>query len=160
MSKPTKLDFGPNSKLTLQKSGAGKYTGKIIADRYQILQSDVTDAYFIVDYVNVDQFGFQRSVRKANGDFLEFETLEEAEAFCRGEVILPAKPKKESAPKDATPKVVKRTPAKAYHELILGGATDEAAYEAVNKEFGETSYRPTYPAWYRKQLIKKGLLPG
>jgi hypothetical protein len=75
----------------------------------------------------------------------------------------PAKEPAAKAAKDPTakvhnvPKPKGMSPARRFHDLITTTKlTDEEVYAKVLAEFPGMSYRPTYPAWYRKDLAKKG----
>lgn len=156
----SQVDFGPSSPLVWQKPVEGRYASKkLLADRYQIMETQTPGQFIVIDYVSVDRFGHETIIKTKAGDIRRFETLAQAEDFCLGREASPeptvSQPSKKAP---STPREPKRSPARAFHELLLAGATDEDAYSKVVAEFGETSYRPTYPAWYRKQLVKKGLL--
>lgn len=155
-----KVDFGPDSKLVLQKAAKGRYTSKLLEDRYQVLETQTPGQFIVVDFQTLDHHGYETLVRDRAGDIRRFSTKTEAEDYCHGRQAAPVAKAIDQSPRVAktAPREARRSPARAFHELLLAGATDEDAYSKVVAEFGQTSYRPTYPGWYRKQMIKKGLL--
>ncbi len=70
-----------------------------------------------------------------------------------------AKPKKESTKPKKEPKV---TISSLCRSMIIGGATNEEVFKALQEKFGEERFGPDkryYPAWYRCEVRRAGTLP-
>ena len=77
----------------------------------------------------------------------------------------PAAPKKASpaAPKKAkkatsAPKEAKRTVTSVARELIVAGKTNAEVWEVLKTEFKLDDGKKSYPAWYRRDCVKRGLI--
>lgn len=65
----------------------------------------------------------------------------------------PAKTEKKPAKKEAA-----RTVSTAARELIVAGKTNAEVWEVIKKEFDLDDSKKSYPAWYRSDCKRKGLI--
>jgi hypothetical protein len=65
------------------------------------------------------------------------------------------KPDKAEVPKTAE---AKRTVTSVARELIVAGKTNEEVWDALVKEFKLDEGKKSYPAWYRRDCVKRGLI--
>lgn len=70
-----------------------------------------------------------------------------------------AKPAKaKSAPKSEKQPTTKRTVSTAARELIVAGKTNLEVWAIIQKEFDLDDSKKSYPAWYRSDCKRKGLV--
>lgn len=149
----------------LQSAGEGRYTGPLLHDRYQVLESRaIKGSYFLADIQA--QTAVRATSHKAVGDILRFDSVDEAEAYAAelagqkvGKPIVKPTGKTIPTMNSSKPSARQDTAAAMFRRLILDGKlTDDEIFKEVQKAFGLADNRRSYVDWYRKELKKKGQL--
>jgi hypothetical protein len=159
--------------LVLQNPGPGRYASGLLYGKYQIVESFLfkgqyhildLEVMFSDDYLGPRKAVFRHPAKHGElGDRIIFSSVEEAEAFLK-QVVSGERPTKLSkrvqqspSSKPKSEKEKRQTMAGMTRDLILaGGLTDDQIYQRVLEVF--PTFRRSSVDWYRKELIKKGLL--
>lgn len=86
----------------------------------------------------------------------ELKVVKDRKTPKKGSATPAKKAKTPAEPK--APKEAKRTVSSVARELIVAGKTNDEVWEALVKEFKLGDEKKSYPAWYRRDCIKKGLI--
>lgn len=70
----------------------------------------------------------------------------------------PATKKEKKAATPKAPKEVKRTVTSVAREMIVAGKTNEEVWAVLKSEFNLDDGKKSYPAWYRRDCVKRGLI--
>lgn len=147
----------------LQWAGPERYTGPLLYDRYQVLESAALKGqYYLSDNKSKTVVRVNQTV-KAVGEIIRFDSIKEAEDYAAElagqKVDRPVAPRTGKAIAEKGRKVSGDSAAAMFRRLILAGdMTDDQIFKAVQEKFGLADNRRSYVQWYRKELQKKGRL--
>lgn len=141
--------------VVLQTAGKDRYTGPLIHDRFQVLETLLRGKFMLADHANG---GLPVT---SGGETIRFSSREEAEEHAAYLITgkAPPRPAGDQGSTRRQTTASGESSAAMFRRLILrGDLTDDQIFKEVQKAFGLADNRRAYVKWYRNDLVKKGQL--